>query len=211
MRPIPDRDDPRLASVRYAAGEPFRLQVPVGSEVTVLLPAGERLTAVSVAAPGDWQVTVQGAAEAFIIRPNRPVPDTTMSVLTAARSYSFVLSSAPTGGAPLLVRITGVPRASDDTGIAASPAQGAASWRLSGNRELWPALIRDDGTKTYLEWRTDQAIPAVFALDRLGREEMVNGYMRGATFIIDRVHERLLLRIDKASAEARRKPAKAPR
>ena len=72
-----------------------------------------------------------------------------------------------------------------------------------------PSSIRDDGEKTYVEWNADQAIPAVLAIDRLGREEMINAYMRGSVFTIDRVYDHLVFRLDKVYAEARRKKAKS--
>jgi type IV secretion system protein VirB9 len=77
-------------------------------------------------------------------------------------------------------------------------------YKVSGNRELRPTLIRDDGLRTYIEWGPSQAIPAVFAADRRGREQMVNGAMRSGTFTIDRVYEHLVFRIDRAKAVARR-------
>jgi len=210
VAPVPDPEDPRIATLRYSPAEPFRLEVPVGSEVTVLLPPGERLATVNLRDPGDWQVTAQGVGDSFTVRPGRPVPDTAMTVLTAVHSYRFDLSAAPAGMVPVVVRITGARRA----GAAREPAPPAAvdyRWDLSGKHDLWPVRITDDGAKTYLDWPADQAIPAVFALDRLGREEMVNGNMRGTTFTIDRVYERLVFRIDKASAEARRRIVKAGR
>src|SRR5579859_1876011 len=50
----------------------------------------------------------------------------------------------------------------------------SAHYKVSGNKELRPVQIRDDGNKVYIEWAPAQAIPAVFSLDGLGREEMVN-------------------------------------
>lgn len=207
VRPVPDRTDARIAAAAFAGTDPIRLEVPVGREVTVLLPAGETLASVSVASPGNWQVDARGAGDAFVVRPVRPVPDSTMAVLSSARTYSFVLAAVPSGSPTLLVRITApATRSAPTHRVTARPTPNTPSWKLSGKKELWPSSIRDDGAKTYIEWPADQAIPAVFALDRLGREEMVNGYMRGTIFAIDRVHERLIFRIDKAAAEARRGP-----
>jgi type IV secretory pathway VirB9-like protein len=78
------------------------------------------------------------------------------------------------------------------------------SYKLSGELSLRPARISDDGTHMYLEWTEDQALPAVFALNARGDEEMVDGYMRQGIFTIDRVHNRLVFRIDKKSARAER-------
>ncbi|MCE7798377.1 TrbG/VirB9 family P-type conjugative transfer protein [Sphingobium sufflavum] len=82
-------------------------------------------------------------------------------------------------------------------------------YKLSGNRELMPSAIGDDGFKTYMQWSPEQPLPAVFSIDALGREEMVNGYMRGDVFTIDRVYDRLKFRIDKAQLTARRLPQRS--
>ena len=66
------------------------------------------------------------------------------------------------------------------------------SYRLSGN-------------KTYIEWGRDQAMPATFALGPTGSEQMVDGYMRGGIYTIDRVYETLIFRIDKKHAKAQRR------
>lgn len=204
--PVTDRRDPRLATLRYRPANTFRVSIPVGGEMTIILPLGETLQGVNVAAPGDWQVTDRGNGQQIAIRPFRPVPDTTMTLTSNARDYRFVLSVTPGEATPLVARIVGVPRAARAPKLPAE--QGGMVWVLAGNSALRPSSIRDDGAKTYLEWPASLPIPAVFAADRLGREEMVNGFMRGTTFVIDRVFDRLVFRIDQAVAEARREPAR---
>jgi type IV secretory pathway VirB9-like protein len=90
------------------------------------------------------------------------------------------------------------------TGAGAAIAQPVAAYRLSGEKSLRPARIGDDGTHMYLEWDEEQALPAVFALNALGEEEMVDGYMRSGVFTIDRVHQDLVFRIGKKRAQAKR-------
>jgi len=201
---VPDRGDPRLGSARYSAGEPIRLQVQAGRALTVLLPPGEVLSSVSLGAPGDWQVDAGGGGGSFVVRPLRPVPDTNLALLAAQRTYSFVLSAAPADGLPEVVRIMAGPSVRSATAQDRMAAPAEATWKMSGRKELRPSSLRDDGSKTYIEWPADSPLPGVFALDRLGREEMVNGYMRGTVFTIDRVYDALVFRIDKASATARR-------
>ena len=203
--PVPDRHDPRIATLLYKTANSFRLNVAVGSEMTLILPQGETLVGINVASPGDWLVTDRGNGQQIALRPFRPVPDTVMTLTSSLREYRFVLSTTPGGDPPLVVSITGVPRPNT---VTRPEAPTGTLWVLSGNDELKPSAIRDDGSKTYLEWPASQSIPAVFSVDRLGREEMVNGFMRGTTFVIDRVFERLLFRIDRAEAEARRQPVR---
>lgn len=204
--PVQDRHDPRIATLKYQSANVFRLTVAVGEELALILPPGESVAAINLASPDSWQVNARDNSQIVALRPMRPVPDVMLTVTTSAREYRFVLSTAPNDGLPLIVRIVGVPR----TTAHASSQKPAESeiWALSGNRELRPSLIRDDGVKTYLEWDPSVPIPAIFAVDRLGREEMVNGFMRGQTFVIDRVYDRLLFRIDRAEAEARRQPVR---
>lgn len=79
-----------------------------------------------------------------------------------------------------------------------------SSYKLSGELSLRPARISDDGAHMYLEWTEEQALPAVFAVNAQGKEEMVDGYMRQGIFTIDRVHSHLVFRIDKKRARADR-------
>ena len=88
-----------------------------------------------------------------------------------------------------------------------SPSQ--ATYKVTGDHDIRPIAIRDDGTRTYIRWDTAQSMPAVFAIDREGHEETVNGYVRGTEFAIDRVFEKLIFRIDRASATAQRVRIKA--
>ncbi len=80
----------------------------------------------------------------------------------------------------------------------------AGRYRLSGDQAVRPAEVIDDGRKTYIRWLDEQAMPAVFGIGPSGDEEMVEGHMRDGVFTIDRVYGRLIFRIDKAKATARR-------
>jgi type IV secretion system protein VirB9 len=88
------------------------------------------------------------------------------------------------------------------TGVTMPPAEGR--YRISGERALRPAQIGDDGVHTYIIWTEEQALPAVFAISPTGTEEMVDGYMRQGIFTIDRIHQKLVFRIDKKAAKAER-------
>ena len=86
---------------------------------------------------------------------------------------------------------------------ATDPAM-AGRYQLTGAAELRPVRIADDGTHTYIVWSQEQALPAVFAISPVGAEEMVDGYMRNDVFTIDRIHRKLVFRIDKKFAQAER-------
>lgn len=92
-------------------------------------------------------------------------------------------------------------------GHAAQPdgsQKSTAAYRLSGDRTLRPSLINDDGAKMYLTWPPDAELPAIFALDIGNREVMVDAWMRGGRLVIDRIHPRLIFRLDRQVARADR-------
>lgn len=94
----------------------------------------------------------------------------------------------------------------DDRAAAAQTAgsQVDRRYRLSGDRALRPVEIGDDGIHTYIVWSEEQSLPAVFGINAIGKEEMVDGYMRQGIFTIDRIYEQLVFRIDKKAAKAKR-------
>lgn len=206
VQPVPDRNDPRIGWLRYGPAETARLNVPVGNDATIILPPGETVTAINPPAPVDWQLDVRSNGQMVVTRPVRPGPDVAITFSTPVRSYRFVLSTTPSNPASLVVNVLGPVRSAPATSPAANVP--TTEWELKGNKELKPSAIYDDGMKTYIEWPPAAAIPAVLAVDGLGREEMVNGYMRGSVFVLDRVFDRLLFRIDSARAEARRRPVR---
>ena len=85
------------------------------------------------------------------------------------------------------------------------PPEAINAYAMKGEISLRPAKVLDDGSRTYIEWGPDQALPAVFALSALGEEETVDTYMRGGVMVIDRVYARLIFRIGKYKAQATRR------
>ena len=110
------------------------------------------------------------------------------------------LSYALAGQADNASRSDSTARLGPDTDVGPQ----VTSYRVSGEKSLQPWRINDDGVHMYLEWSDEQALPAVFALNAIGEEEIVDGYMRQGIFTIDRVHVRLVFRIGKKRARAER-------
>jgi type IV secretion system protein VirB9 len=81
---------------------------------------------------------------------------------------------------------------------------GAGNYRLSGSAALRPSRIWDDGLRTYIVWRAEVELPAVFSIGSDGREMLVDGGIRGDLYVLDRVHTMLVFRIDRSVAKARR-------
>ena len=208
--PVPSAEDARIAIVHYQADQPVRLNVASGGGLTILLPPAEHIQSVVLTDPEAWHVDVSGGRDSLSLREmNQSLTGSTvMTVRSDMRSYDFSLSAGGSAGGPYLIRIetaqAGRPPAVWTPPVISEPG----TYRLSGNKALIPATLRDDGAKMYMTWGASQTIPAVFAVDDLGQEQMVNGYMREGAFTIDRVYDHLLFRIDKAQASADRTLAK---
>jgi type IV secretion system protein VirB9 len=210
--PVPSGDDSRIAILRYASGTTAQLHANAGIELTVLMPRGEHVQQVTVSDPGAVRVEVPGQHDGIVLAALHALEGVSLSVETERQAYQFNFSVSYQGLVPWLVRIERgsapvrggmFPTVPISTGPAPSPLPPGA-WKLKGDKALMPSMIRDDGMKVIMQWSITQAIPAVFALDDRGQEQMVNGYMRGDTFVIDRVYDHLVFRIDKASAHADR-------
>lgn len=116
--------------------------------------------------------------------------------------HLLILTAALTFGSACAQEVTALDPVPAVSGVTIPPSEGR--YRLSGERALRPAQIADDGIHTYIIWTEQQALPAVFAISPTGTEEMVDGYMRQGVFTIDRIHQKLVFRIDKKAAKAER-------
>jgi type IV secretion system protein VirB9 len=205
--PTPGFEDPRLQTVSPAPGVPVRLVAFPNAPLTVVFRPGEQVGRVLVSDSGAFDVAVVGANDTVTISPKRADASAGISVVTGRQVYPFEVETGSGLMAAYLVRVVdpGPPAVASPT-IALGPDLSAmtGAYRLRGDSALRPTEIADDGAKTYIRWGEYQAMPAVFGIGPTGNEEVVNGYMRGGLFTIDRVYGQLVFRIDKAKAEARR-------
>lgn len=203
----PFPDDPRIRVAPYSPGEIIDLRTSAITEQEVLVSPEERIQLVLLGDPSSYSVTVSPNADSFSLRQLRAFASSTLTVRTDKRSYQFMATQGYGRSVPYLVRFTysDLPEVfTDPQASSARPPESRTMYKVTGNRDLRPSSIRDDGMRIYIQWAPSQAIPAVFAIDRDGNEETVNGYMRGAEFTVDRIYDALIFRIDKASATVRR-------
>lgn len=94
---------------------------------------------------------------------------------------------------------------------AAAPAAGRYhfDWRLSGDADLAPLQVFDDGHDTWLQYPADQAAPAVFSRTAAG-DRLLRVRRSGDYLVLRGVPEHLLMRGGLSQAEARRMTGDAP-
>lgn len=205
-------DDPRFQMIPYALGGLFHVQTTSDASQTVLFAPGERVTSVIVSDPSAYLIGVTASGDGITLKANGPSALAVVSVQTSQRAYQLELVPSRGATAPSVVQFSYVP-ASRQAVVPPSNARQVSGfgWRTSGSKALRPSAVRDDGSRTYIEWDRGQAQPAVFAIGASGQEEIVEAYVRGGIVTIDRVYPELVFRIDKTSAKATRTQEKPRR
>lgn len=210
VQPQPGSGDPRIQWINYVPQQVVLIEAAPGYQVTVQLAADEQIESIAVGDSSAWQVTASQTGDYLFVKPLQGGVSTNMTVITSSRLYAFDLAalSAPSYSMPYAVQFR---YASDQPPAEKhiSPAEIEGRYNLSGDHALRPSTIGDDGQHTYIEWPEGAALPAVYALDEHGRELLPNGAMRGDTYVVDSVHPRLIFRLDKNVARARRVSSEA--
>lgn len=205
-------DDPRFQTIPYAPGGLFHVQTTPEASQTVLFAPGERVTSVIISDPGAYVIGVTGSGDGITLKANGSSALAVVSVQTSQRAYQLELVPGRGAAAPSVVQFS-YTSAAPPAALPPTNAQQASGfgWRISGSKILRPSAVRDDGTRTFIEWDRGQAQPAVFAIGAGGKEEIVDAYVRGGIVTIDRVYPELVFRIDKTSAKAVRTQEKPRR
>lgn len=204
----PRYQDPRLRDVPYSPNEVVQLAVAPGRQMGVIFASGEKVQSVAVGDSASWQVTASRAGDSLFVKPTSAFAATNMTVITDSRTYLFDLVASASADAVYLVRFQYPEAAAADESVTGQTAQERLApgvYRLGGTRALRPDSIRDDGSKTYLAWGERKAMPAVFAIGSAGEEMLVDGYVRGGVYTVDRVYGKLIFRFNKKTATAVRR------
>jgi type IV secretion system protein VirB9 len=208
ITPHPGEGDPHIQSVEYDPLQVVGLHVAGGYAVTLVFAPDERIETVTLGDSAGWQVTVDHRADHLVVKPLGNPPPTNLTVLSDQRSYNFTLYGAGPGEGvqPYLVSFTyPVPPVAP---VLAEPAPAPGTYKLRGDRTIWPASMSDDGAVTAIRWAGDQTIPAVYQQDERGDLALVNGLMQDGIYRIEGVHRRLMFVLGKARATATRMAAR---
>lgn len=201
--------NPHIQMVEYGPDQVVHLQVAPGYQLTVALSPDEQVRTVAVGDTGAWQVATNHGGDHLFIKLAQGGGTTDMTVVTTIRNYVFELTplAGPTADMAYTVQFRYPISPSSPTAVAAKSVAGR--YRVSGARALRPSRISDDGSCTFVEWPKDVDLPAVYRLDRQGREGLINGMMRDDRLVIDAVEPRLVFRIDRQVARAERVPPRS--
>jgi type IV secretion system protein VirB9 len=204
--PQPGEGDPRIQIVQYDPAQIIRLTIAPGIQTMVELAAGENIQTIGVGNSRAWQVSAGKRGDFFFIKNVSATAMTNMTVVTAGRVYNFELM--PTGGydsiSPYHVRLVYPGRTQ---AAAMIDIETVFEYRLSGARSIRPSNVYQEGARTIVEWPEDAALPATFTVEN-GHEALVNGEMQDGRFVIAGTPAKLIFRLDRKIAYAKRKALK---
>jgi type IV secretion system protein VirB9 len=197
--------------IDYQQGKTVPLRAALGYQLMIELAPDEQVQNIAIGDASAWQINLDKNSSRIFIKAARANDRTNMTVITSVRTYSFDLEALaePATGMPYAVMFDyPLPQASlDENGYVdvSAATRRLSKYTISGDPELRPELITNDGRRTYITWPSTAPIPAVFDLDTSGKETLVNGTMgTDDVYVVDGVPELLLFRIDRSSARAER-------
>lgn len=189
--------DPRLRVAPYEEGQVISLDGHLGYQMMIEFDPQERIENVSIGDSLAWQVTPNRAATLLFVKPVVAHAVTNMTVVTTRRRYAFALRAreafAP-DDARIIYGLRFTYADEEAMSEAAAPAAFNFGYAWSGSAALAPVRVFDDGRFTYFELRDGGEIPAIFALDSQGGEELVNSQIRGDFTVVDQVADAFMLR-----------------
>lgn len=209
--PVPIGIDPAIQAVNYAEGKVVRLSAAPGYQLTVEISADETIENIAIGDSSAWQVAPSRRGDRIFVKPLQYGITTNMTVVTGTRTYLFELAPSSGGGTgdAQIVRFV----YPEPTPVSTPPDEQRVDqglYKLTGTRELFPAAISEDGLRTFMQWDADATLPAVYTVDELGQEKLVDAMMRDGILTIDEVVPRLVFRLDGKLARAvRRSQARA--
>lgn len=208
--PVPIGIDASIQAVTYAEGKVVRLSATPGYQLTVEISADETIENIALGDSSAWQVAPSRRRDRIFIKPLQYGITTNMTVVTGTRTYLFELvPSSGSGSDAQIVRFV----YPEPTPVSTPPDEQRVDqglYKLTGTRELFPSAISEDGIRTFMQWDADATLPAVYTVDELGQEKLVDAMMRDGILTIDEVVPHLVFRLDGKLARAvRRSQARA--
>ncbi len=202
-RPI--SSDSRIHVVMYTPDEVFKYTGHYGYQSSIIFEQGEEIQTISMGDSTAWMITPSG--NRIFLKPIEQDAQTNMTVLTNKRSYLFELHAreAESIDDPQLIWVLRFIYPTESTRLAKldpvpDPKQDGMqnfnfNYTIRGSYEIAPVKIYDDGEFTYFQFRgKNTEVPAIYMVDKFGKEYLVNYRTRGTYIVVERVASRYTLR-----------------
>lgn len=207
--------------IRFATYDPYDVVTIFtrdGLETHIVLDPDEKIVDMTGGDVDAWGVATKFSRDGLFIKPAGPLPDANLHVVTTKRTYTFDLKQARKGkgevGFMTVYFRYPAPERSASVSANASAAEQMRAllevpapvsnrrYSVQGSSDLAPMEAWDDGRTTFLRFRANSSIPAVYSV-RSGEdalEQMESPVMKDDVMQIPGVHRKLVLRIGRQVA-----------
>ena len=222
ITPLKGNFDPRVRIVDYNPQNVIKLSTFFGVSTHVQFGDGETIRDVAVGDDQAWNIKPRGSH--LFIKPQATHADTNVTVITDKRTYQFALivqprprrDSSAWSDPNLIFSLTFRYPDEEAARVAAESRKNAVKDRLgeikgklsdankegqnfdywvAGSEEISPTAARDDGRFIYLTFSNNRDMPAVYSVDTVGNEALINtNVIEGNTIVIQRLVPSLMLR-----------------
>jgi type IV secretion system protein VirB9 len=214
---VPAQAEGRSEELTYSPNRVFTVVGQRAIQTLIQFAEDEAIENIALGDAAAWQVTPNKRANMLFIK---PLFATNMTVVTDRRRYLFDLAIVGPKGhvvyaiqflypddrlaSSMLARRAEAAMGNDaalpgDPPVAEPPKPEInSSWGMTGDKQLRPARIYDDGDSTFIAWSASTELPGIFSFGNDGKEGPVNFTVRGDYLIVDGVAPRYVLRRGKA-------------
>ncbi len=198
------RAEQRIETVEYAENAVVTIDGCLNFQTTVMFGPGEQIENVGLGDANQWQVMPNRRADLLFVKPLAARAFSNMTVVTARHIYNFELRVAPEAACrqgkvvyTLRFHYPDIPAAStkaDTDSVLPLPEKRNSAYTYSGDKELVPFRVFDDGKSTYFMWTKGVATPAIYMVGFDKKESLVNYANRGEYVVVDLVSKTFVLR-----------------
>ncbi len=200
--------DVRLRNVDYDPAAVIRLEGCLNFQTMISLADNEHVENVGLGDSSQWQVMPNKKGNLLFVKSLTAKGYSNMTVVSDKRRYNFELKSAsesdcahgrvvydlrfryPADPKPTSAAVAPV----DPNAFLPIPEKRNAAYTYSGDIDLVPVRVFDDGTSTYFKWSEGVVSPAVYAINSDNTESLINYHSRGDYFVIEQVARAFVLR-----------------
>lgn len=184
--------DARVRDVLYAASDVIQVDTNLRVNTAIELGAGERINQVLLGDSESFEVEVLSNRNTISVKPVVSGAATNMTIYTGRRVISFFLTEGRTQTPTFRVVVT---FPADVPVATARPAGGRdLGYQLSGDSEIRPIRVWNDGTSTFFEFSSDIR-PSIFGLNAEGFEITQNSQTRGSVVRVEGIRPAYTIRI----------------
>lgn len=202
------KSDSRIRTVVYKSDDVVKVNATYGVSLLISFGQDELIDTITLGDTVAWQVVPNKKRNLVFIKPVSKLAETNMNIVTNKRIYTFSLtSSASNRKSDQIYQVRfQYPEEAVDATLLAQARENVKNPNLSnldvantntdyaykGSRSLKPAVIFDDGVKTFIKFKG--RIPAIYQVDGNSNETLVNARRENEYMVVDGTNRQWVFR-----------------